>query len=931
MSLLNEVVLRCTGRTSPGVSDTGEGRIYFDSVTNKFLVSEDGGAYEDLVTTADITLQNAYNGGGVGLGRSVNLNGGAIQFTDNNADNNNVLEITKNPAGSQSGVGLSISMGANATGNGITVTNTGTGLAALFDGGSISVPGAGASSERLGSGASAGGASALAAGNGATASGASSIALGASTSTAGFTGAIALGVGATNTAANQLMVGSSTQSVSTVIVGNGDTNGTPANLTIRATDSSGAATAGASLTMRSGVGNTTGAGGALSVQGGTGGATNGTGGAVTLAGGTGGATNGNGGVTTVRGGNASGSGAAAALILGGGVSPTGTGGTVSLRTGSTTLVERLFVATDGGLEWVGLAADPTVSSAGDARVIYNSTTNTLRVSLNGAAYTNIVTATGGALSLQSAYDGGSTIALDATNPVTITNAAAQNHAVLVLTQGTSGQNVITASGGNIALSGGSFVVGSTFGLDTSGAGSLEIGVTNATSINVGSPSVTALNIDADLTTITGDLTVNGTVTTINTTNLTVTDALIYGNNGAGSANSGIAWDRQATTDDAIVLWNESATRFELGTADTTGGTVTPASLSVFSNVKLNSLLLAGTAVTADAGLTVSTTAAALTLNAAGASALNLQTNSVTRWAVNSSGHYVPGADATYTIGVQDTLRPTSVFASTSFVAGITTGASITVGASTIVGTQAIAITTGNNAAGAGYAFTATGGNATAGNNAGGLVSLTCGNGSGTAAGGALTMTAGTGGGSDGAGGAVSLIGGTGGATNGAGGATLVRAGNGVGTGNGAALTLAGGVSGTGAGGSVLIQTGDAALSTRMTVTSGGNVGVATTPTSRFHAFGSSAFRVQSVSSSTTAGDQTFLLVDASGGAVTITLPTAAGIADRVYYIKKTDASSNNVTISPSGGQTIDGSSSFALKISYEAVMVVSDGSNWFKF
>lgn len=929
MSLLNETVFRALARTSPGLSDAAEGRIYFDSGTNTFLVSENGGAYVDLATAADVTLQNAYNGAGVGAGRAVNLNGGAITFTDNNADNNDVLQITRNPVGSQSGVGLAVTMGANTTGNAITVTQGGSGLAALFSGATISVPGAGGSSERFGAGATSAGASAVAVGNAATGSGAGSTALGSSTSTGGFAGAIALGAGATNTAANQLVAGSSTQAITSVILGNGDTNGTPSNVTVRVTDSSAAATAGGNLTLRSGVGNTTGAGGALTVQAGSGGATSGTGGAVLVAGGTGGASNGNGGLTTVRAGNASGTGTGANLVLGGGVSPSGAGGTVSLQTGSTTLLERLFVPNDGGLEWIGLAAAPSLSAAADARIYFNSTDNLLYLSVNGGAYSPI--ATGGSLSLQGAYNGGSTIAEDATNPVTITNAAAQTHAVLVLTQGTAGQNVITASGGNIALSGGNFVVGSTFGLDTSGAGTLNVGNTNATTVNVGSGATTAVNITATTTTITGDLTVNGTVTTINTTNLTVTDALIYGNNGAGSASAGIAWDRQATTNDAIFLWSEANTRFEIGLNDTSGGTVTPASLSTFSNVKLSSLFLAGTAITADAGLTLTATAATLTLAATGANAVNLATNGSTRWSVSSAGNYVPGADATYTIGTQDTLRPTSVFASTSLVAGTTTGASITVGASTIVGTQAIAVTTGDNAAGAGYAFSATAGNATAGNNAGGLISLTCGNGSGTAAGGALTMTAGTGGGTDGAGGAVSLIGGLGGATDGAGGATLVRAGNGSGAGAGAALTLAGGISGTGSGGNVLIQTGNTSLTTRVTVLPSGNVGVATTPTSKFHGFGSSAFRLQTFTGNTTLGDQTFALTDASGGAVTITLPTAVGISDRIYYIKKSDSSSNYVTVATTGGQTIDGAASFALKIGGEAIMVVSDGANWWKF
>src|SRR5271170_4122753 len=114
---------------SPGISAAGEGRIYFDSTTEMFLVSENGGAYFPLGTAADITLQNAYDGGGVGLGRSVVLDDGSIQFTDNNADSNDVLQLNKTPASSSPGNGLTISMGANTTGNGVDVTTTGSGYA----------------------------------------------------------------------------------------------------------------------------------------------------------------------------------------------------------------------------------------------------------------------------------------------------------------------------------------------------------------------------------------------------------------------------------------------------------------------------------------------------------------------------------------------------------------------------------------------------------------------------------------------------------------------------------------------------------------------------------------------------------------------------------------------------------------------------------
>ena len=87
----------------------------------------------------------------------------------------------------------------------------------------------------------------------------------------------------------------------------------------------------------------------------------------------------------------------------------------------------------------------------------------------------------------------------------------------------------------------------------------------------------------------------------------------------------------------------------------------------------------------------------------------------------------------------------------------------------------------------------------------------------------------------------------------------------------------------------------------------------------------------SVSANTTLNDAHYVVsIDASGGARTITLPTAVGIRGKVYVIKKTDSSTNAVTIDPNGAQTIDGSSTTSLVLQYQSVFIQSDGSNWIK-
>jgi len=96
-----------------------------------------------------------------------------------------------------------------------------------------------------------------------------------------------------------------------------------------------------------------------------------------------------------------------------------------------------------------------------------------------------------------------------------------------------------------------------------------------------------------------------------------------------------------------------------------------------------------------------------------------------------------------------------------------------------------------------------------------------------------------------------------------------------------------------------------------------------------HTSGSFGTRVLSTSTSITAGvgDHT-ILVNASGAARTITLPTAIGATGRIYVIKKTDSSANAVTVATTSSQTIDGTTTRSLASQYSTITVQSDGANW---
>lgn len=89
-------------------------------------------------------------------------------------------------------------------------------------------------------------------------------------------------------------------------------------------------------------------------------------------------------------------------------------------------------------------------------------------------------------------------------------------------------------------------------------------------------------------------------------------------------------------------------------------------------------------------------------------------------------------------------------------------------------------------------------------------------------------------------------------------------------------------------------------------------------------------KIQTVSSTTTLDNtQHTILVDASGGAVTINLPSVGGANSRVYVIKKIDASGNTVTIDGSGSQTIDGATTQTLSAQWASYTIQCDGTAWY--
>ncbi|MDE2233457.1 MAG: hypothetical protein KGJ90_05100 [Patescibacteria group bacterium] len=92
-------------------------------------------------------------------------------------------------------------------------------------------------------------------------------------------------------------------------------------------------------------------------------------------------------------------------------------------------------------------------------------------------------------------------------------------------------------------------------------------------------------------------------------------------------------------------------------------------------------------------------------------------------------------------------------------------------------------------------------------------------------------------------------------------------------------------------------------------------------------------KVHSAKTSNTTIDSTYknklIQCDASGGAFTLTLNAASALGDGfTFAVKKTDSSVNAVTITPNGGDTIDGASTDSISAQYTTKIYVSDGTNW---
>src|SRR3990167_8346605 len=92
-------------------------------------------------------------------------------------------------------------------------------------------------------------------------------------------------------------------------------------------------------------------------------------------------------------------------------------------------------------------------------------------------------------------------------------------------------------------------------------------------------------------------------------------------------------------------------------------------------------------------------------------------------------------------------------------------------------------------------------------------------------------------------------------------------------------------------------------------------------------------RIRALAVAATAVYDDVLLMDATAGALTVTLPAAAGQTGNEVFVQKTDASANAVTIDAAGAEVIRTyglatATTLVLRGENHSALLVSNGTQW---
>ncbi len=91
---------------------------------------------------------------------------------------------------------------------------------------------------------------------------------------------------------------------------------------------------------------------------------------------------------------------------------------------------------------------------------------------------------------------------------------------------------------------------------------------------------------------------------------------------------------------------------------------------------------------------------------------------------------------------------------------------------------------------------------------------------------------------------------------------------------------------------------------------------------------SAQYRNVTTTGNVVSGDY-LIVADATGGAITMTLPPAALVPGRIYAFKRINSGANAVVIDPSGAETIDGAATYTLSAQWNSVTIMNNGIAWF--
>jgi hypothetical protein len=132
-----------------------------------------------------------------------------------------------------------------------------------------------------------------------------------------------------------------------------------------------------------------------------------------------------------------------------------------------------------------------------------------------------------------------------------------------LQTGDSPQFVNLTLTGDLAVNGGDITTSAaTFNVATTQASTINIGTADVTTINLGKAGTSTVTVNNKLV-VTGDLVVNGTTTTVDTTNITIEDKFaLFASGSDGSTDGGIIV-QQGTTDGYALGVDASADRWAL--------------------------------------------------------------------------------------------------------------------------------------------------------------------------------------------------------------------------------------------------------------------------------------------------------------------------------------------------------------------------------